>query len=184
MCEFDLQRAFLGLGAAAEDFKDQPGAVEDFGVPGFLEVALLDWRQRAIHHHQLDLVAGNESEDLLDLALAEIGRGPDLTDRRDQRVGDREVDGARQADGFLQPRLRAAYDVLLRLRFRVAPAHSQVRADDDHPPGFFAPCRPRTVGAPFKISGFQSDHFQAGASSPPSNSWIGAPGMMVEIACL
>jgi len=42
----------------------------------------------------------------------------------------------------------------------------------------------RTFGSPFRISGFQSDHSQAGASSPPSNNWIGAPGMMVEIACL
>jgi len=61
MRKFDLQRAFLGLGAAAEDFEDQPGAIENLGVPGLLEIALLDRRQRAIHHHQFDLVAGNES---------------------------------------------------------------------------------------------------------------------------
>ena len=184
MREFDLQRAFLGLGAAAEDFQDQPGAVEHLGVPGLLEVALLDRRQRAIHHHQFDLVPGDQADDLLDLALAEIGRGPDLADRRDQRIRDRQVDRARKPDGFLQPRLRAANDMLIRLRLGIAAAHSQIGADDNHPPGCFIPRRPRTVGVPFKISGFQSDHFQAGASSPPSNNWIGAPGMMVEIACL
>ena len=123
-------------------------------------------------------------DDLLDLALAEIGRGPDLADRRDQRLRDRQIDGARQADGFLEPRLGIAQDMLIRLRLGIAAAHSQIRADDDHPPGGFTPCRPRTVGTPFDISGFQSDHSQAGASSPPSNNWIGAPGMMVEIACL
>jgi hypothetical protein len=74
--------------------------------------------------------------------------------------------------------------MVIRLRVGIAAAHTQIGADDDHPPGCFAPRRPRTVDAPFKIAGFQSNHSQAGASSPPSNSWIGAPGMMVEIACL
>jgi hypothetical protein len=72
----------------------------------------------------------------------------------------------------------------IRLRIGIATAHPQVRADDDHPPGLLARYRPRTVGTPIRISGFQSVHSQAGASSPPSNNWIGAPGMMVEIACL
>ena len=184
MGEFDLQRAFPGLGAAAEDFEDQPGAVENLGAPGLLEIALLDRRKGAIHHHQFDVVPGDESDDLLDLALAEIGRRPDLTDGRDQRVRDREVDGARKTHGFLKPRLRIAQGMLIRLRLGIAAAHSQIRADDNHPPGCFTSCRPRTVGIPFRMSGFQSGHSQAGASSPPSNNWIGAPGMMVEIACL
>ena len=42
--------------------------------------------------------------------------------------------------------------------------------------------RVRTVS--FNLAAFQSDHAHADASSPPSNSWIGAPGMMVEMACL
>ncbi len=190
MRQFDLQRALLGFGAAAEDFEDQPGAIENLGAPGLLEIALLDRRQRTIHHHQFDVVAGDEADDLLDLALAEIGRGPDLTDRRNHRIRDGQIDGARQTDGFLEPRLRIAQDVgiaedmLIRLRLGIAAAHPQIRADDDHPPVSFTPCRPRTVGTPFDLSGFQSDHSQAGASSPPSNNWIGAPGMMVEIACL
>ena len=94
MRKLDLQRAFLGLGAAAEDLQDQPGAVEHLGVPGLLEIALLDRRQRAIHHHEFDVLPGDETDDLLDLALAEIGRGPDLADRRDHGVGDGQVDGA------------------------------------------------------------------------------------------
>src|SRR5450759_5687623 len=115
MREFDLQRAFLGLGSAAKDFEDQPGAVENLGVPGFLEVALLYRRQRAIHHHQFDLVPGDETDDLLDLALAEIGRGPDLADRRDQRVRDRQVDSPRQTHGLPEPRLGLAYGTPTRL---------------------------------------------------------------------
>ena len=161
MREFDLQRAFLGLGAAAEDFQDQAGAVEHLGVPGLLQIALLDRRQRAIHHHQFDLVPGDEADDFLDLALAEIGRGPDLADRRDDGFRDGQVDRAREAFGLLEPRLGIADGMRLRLRVGVAAAHPQIRADDDHPPGLLAPRRPRTVGAPFKISGFQSGLFKS-----------------------
>ena len=183
MREFDLQRTFLGLGAAAEDFQDQSGAVEHLGVPGLLEIALLDRRQRAIHHHEFDIVALDETEDLLDLALAEIGRRSDLADRRNQRIRNRQVDGARQTCGFFQPGLGIAHG-LVRLRIGIAAAHTQIRTDDDHPSGLSVPRRPRTVSAPYAIEGFQSGYSQAGASSPPSNNWIGAPGMMVEIACL
>ena len=184
MRKLDLQRAFLGLGAAAEDFQDQPGAVEHLGVPGLLEIALLDRRQRAVHHHQFDVVPGDETDDLLDLALAEIGRRPDLADRRDQGLGDGQIDGARQTGGLVEPRFDNREQHRSVCASRVAAAHAQIGADDDHPPGFGAPRRPRTVGVPFTIQGFQSVHSQAGASSPPSNNWIGAPGMMVEIACL
>jgi hypothetical protein len=183
MRKLDLQCAFLGLGAAAEDFQDQPGAVEHLGVPGLLEIALLDRRQRTIHHHQFNVVARDEARDLLDLAFAEIGRWPDLADRRDQGIGDRQIDGARQTRRLLEPGFGIAHG-LVRLRIGIAAAHSQIRADDDHPPGLSVHCRPRTVGAPFTVEGFQSVNSQAGASSPPSNNWIGAPGMMVEIACL
>src|ERR1700733_9102629 len=105
MCQFDLQRAFPGLGATAEDFQDQSGAVEHLGVPGLLEIALLDWRECAIHYHKFDVMPGDEAGDLLDLALAEIGRGPDLADRCDQRLRDDEINGACEARGLLEPRL-------------------------------------------------------------------------------
>src|SRR4029079_13846466 len=75
MRKLDLQRAFAGAGAPTEDFQDQPGAIDNLGAPGLFEVALLDRRQRAIHHHDSDLVAFDEAGNLLDLALAdEAGR--------------------------------------------------------------------------------------------------------------
>src|SRR5208283_1847979 len=122
-------------------------------IPGLLKIALLDRRQRAIHHDKPDLLARNEPNDLLDLALAEVGRGPDLADRRDQRVRDRQVDSAGEADGLFQPRLQPSYRATVRLRLGVTAAHPQVRADDDHPPGCSTPCRPRTVSIPFQTLG-------------------------------
>src|ERR1700756_3388410 len=183
MREFDLQRALLRFRAAAKDFQDQAGAIKHLGVPGLFQVSLLNRRQRAIHHDQLDVMAGDETDNLLDLALAEIGRGANLSDRRNQRVRDLEIDGARKPRGLVKPRLEIAQGVPIRLRLAAA-AHPQIRADDNPPPACFGPCRPRTVSTPFPIPRFQSIHSQAGASSPPSNNWIGAPGMMVEIACL
>ena len=110
--KLDLKRAFLGLGAPAKDFKDQPGAVENLGIPGLFKIALLDRRQRAIHHHEIDLMPGDKACDLLDLALAEIGRGSDLADRCNDGFGDGQIDGARKTDGFLKPRVSIAREVM------------------------------------------------------------------------
>lgn len=130
------------------------------------------------------MMHAHQAEDLLDLAFAEIGRGANLADRRDQRLGDGEIDCACKPDRLFKPRVGIARDMMRRLRIGIAPPRTQVRADDNHPPGCFAACRLWTVGGLVNTPGFQSDRSQAGASSPPSNNWIGAPGMMVEIACL
>ena len=50
----------------------------------------------------------HEAGDLLDLAVADVGRGPDLAERHDAGLHDLEVDGARKPDRLFQPRARRA----------------------------------------------------------------------------
>ncbi len=95
MRQFDLQRAFLGARALAEDFENETGAVDDLGVPGFLQIALLHRRKRAVHGHERDLLRLDDRADLLDLALAEIGRGPHLVQRNQDFAAHVEIDRLR-----------------------------------------------------------------------------------------
>jgi len=79
MREFDLQRAFLGLGRRPKDFEDQPGASSTLVFQAFQDCAAGSATGASITH-PIHLMPGDEPDDLLDLALAKIGRGPDLTD--------------------------------------------------------------------------------------------------------
>jgi hypothetical protein len=182
--EFDLQRTFARLGASSKDFQDQAGAIEHLRVPCLLEVALLHRRQRAVHHHEFCRMRADEADDFFDLALADIGRRPDLADGRDDRVLHIEIDRTGEPGRLFEARGNAARQNGV-CRTPIARSLFQVRANDDDPSCGVTPGRPRTVDACFFFStGFQSVLSQAGASSLPSNNWIGAPGMMVEIACL
>ena len=104
MRELDLQRAFLGARAPAEDFQDQPGAVEHLGVPGLLQIALLHRRERAVDHDDAGFEALHQAGDLVDLAFADIGRGPDVAERHDAGLDHVEIDGAGEPDRLLKPR--------------------------------------------------------------------------------
>ena len=98
-------------------------------------------------------MAGDQADDLLDLALAEIGGGPDLADRRCDGFGDDEIDRPCQTDGFLEPRIGIAQRMALRLRVGVAAAHAQIRADDNHPPVVFAPADRGRSAPPSRLRG-------------------------------
>ena len=71
MRKLDLQPALLRLRALAENFEDQPGAVEHLRRPGLFEIALLDRAERMIDDDELGVVHARERGDLLDLACAD-----------------------------------------------------------------------------------------------------------------
>ncbi len=98
----DLQRAFAGARAPAENFQNEAGAVEHLGVPGLFQIALLHRRERAVHHHDAGFEAFDETGDLLDLALAEIGRRMQRAKQHDAGLLDVEIDGAGEPDRLVE----------------------------------------------------------------------------------
>ena len=182
MSELDLQRALAGAGAGAEDFQDQAGAIEHLGVPRLLEIALLHRRERAIDYDQARLHALDKAGDLRDLAGADERRRPDRGDRHDAGLENIEIDRARETDRLVElggGRARAC-------RHRRSPARrptAQLGLDDDGAPDTRARWRAQLVCAR-DPTGFSQALSPVGRSSVPSNSWIGCPGMIVEMACL
>src|SRR3546814_16003205 len=53
MRQLDLEPPFGGRRALAEDFEDQPGAVDHLGLERGFAVALLDRRQRGLEHAEI-----------------------------------------------------------------------------------------------------------------------------------
>ena len=67
-------------------------------------------------------MAFHQAGDLVDLAFADIGRGPDVVERRDAGLDDVEIDGAREPDRLVEPRRRRALVLPPRVRDAAAPA--------------------------------------------------------------
>ncbi len=76
--QLHLQAAFTRAGTLAEDFEDQPGAVENLAAPRLLEVALLHRRDRVVDDGETGIVLGDQLAELIDLAGAEQRRRPRL----------------------------------------------------------------------------------------------------------
>jgi hypothetical protein len=100
--ELHLQRSLPRPRPCAENFQDQPGAVEHLRVPGLFEIALLHRGERAIHHDQARLQALDQSGDLLDLAGADEGGRADRGDRNDPGFQNRKIDRAGEPHRFLE----------------------------------------------------------------------------------
>ena len=152
----DLQRAFAGARAPAEDLQDQAGAVEHLGVPGLFEIALLHRRQRAVHHHDAGFEAFDEAGDLLDLALAEIGRRPQRVEHDDAGLHDVEIDGAGEADRLVEPGLGRCVSMLAALRdVRVRRSTGSITSARP----VAEPVEPQPVSARVATARLQSDLF-------------------------
>ena len=169
--QLDLQPAFMGARPRAENFEDQAGAVDDLGLPAPFEIALLHRAQRAVDDDEPDLVFADQPAQILDGPAAEQAAGARPRDPGDLGAHDVEVDGPRQTDRLLEPGLdRAAW------RSRRLPAGAAISAPD----GQRARAGRNAVRAIRRVCAAQG----SAISLPASNSWIGCPGITVEIACL
>ena len=129
----DLQRPFPRLRPPAEDFQDQPGAIEHLGDPGLLEIALLHRRERGVQDHEPGRMGLYQPGDFFDLAFADECRRRDRGERHETRLDHFEIDCARKSDGFVEPRIRRPH----RPRARALPPRrrmAQIRADHDRAP--------------------------------------------------
>jgi hypothetical protein len=108
MGELDLQLAFTGMRPLAKDLEDQPGPVDDLRLPGTLEIALLDRRERMVDDDQRDLLGLDPRRNLVDLAAAEEGARPIGGQRHADRVGHVEFDRLGEPDRLVEPGFRCA----------------------------------------------------------------------------
>src|SRR4029450_4740975 len=144
MRKLDLQRSLARARAPSENFKDQSRAVDYFRVPRLLQIALLNRRKRTIHHHDRSGHAFCKPGDFIDLALADVGRGSNFTERHQSGFDDGQVDSARKPNGFLKTGFGRA-----RVRKRAAAASGrrllEPRLNDNRSTGLDTRCG-QTIG--------------------------------------
>ena len=102
--QLDLEAAFVGLGVQGEDVEDQARAIDDLGLDGLFEGALLGGRKLVVGDQ--DGVAGLRlcGDELVDLALADVPVGVDMAAVLPLRADDLGAGGVGQA-GQLGDRL-------------------------------------------------------------------------------
>ena len=202
MRQLDLERAFPGGGALAEDVQDQAGAVDHLAGPGALQVALLHRRQRRIDDGDGDVLLGQRVAQRGDLPLAQQrGRAPDAQGE-DSGMHDDEADRGGEADRLGQPRLGGAPVVSAaaelrrgarhrRLRGRARPRGRrrdprarQWRRGSGRCPSRFC-CR-TCLQSPWSAGLISLSRTAPVGTSDlaASKSWMGAPGITVLMACL
>ena len=103
MGELDLQAALAGPRAPPEDLQDEPGPIHHLGVPGLLEIALLDRRHGVVDDDQSAVLRLDEPLYLVDLAGAEQGARPWRRDRHDDALGNIEIDRLGEAGRLGEP---------------------------------------------------------------------------------
>ena len=106
MGQLHLQRALGGARSAAEDFEDQPGAVDHLAVERPFKISLLRRRQRTVEDDEIDPLGFHFGRYGLDLALADVSRRPNGAQRHGLGADHGEVDGPCQTHGLIAPRTR------------------------------------------------------------------------------
>ena len=171
MRQLDLQRAFPRPRARAENFENEPGAVEHLGVPGLFEIALLHRRERVIHDDDPGVVGLDDPGDLFDLAVAEKGRRPQAASVT-MPLSTTSRSMARASPTASSRRAAACRSQGRRARRRRA-CLSQLGLD--RRARVRSPCLQGLAGR-VRVSrrrGSNQTFSPAGASSAPSNSWTG-----------
>jgi len=178
MGKLDLQHAFAGRGALAENFEDQRGTIEHFRARLALKIALLNRRQSRIDKQQFDVVGFYLGGQGFDMTGAEIGRRPNLAHFHD--VGENHV----QPDCFRKP-FKLGLPCLKAMIGRLA---SDIGTDKPHSCRLFLPVdiglRAARKAAILVVKIVHMVRQSWSLFCSGSNSWIGAPGMIVEMACL
>src|SRR5439155_11822218 len=151
----DLQRTLAGVRAPAEDFENEPGAVEHLCAPSFFQIALLHRRERAIDDHDAGLGAFDQAGDLLDLALADEGGGADVADRHNTGLHHFEVDRLCEPDRFIKLGRGRAQRRACRYARRHAAAH--MRLDDERATAAGAPAGARPISLAIDPARLQLD---------------------------
>ena len=142
--KLDLEGAFLGPGALAENLENQPGAVEHLGVQFLLEIALLHRRQRVVDDDQLRLALLHDVGELRHLAAAEQRCRARVGDRHDRRVDRIEIDGAGKPDRLVVACVRRATQARA-VRIVVAARLARKHRHNDNRPGRILGFRPELM---------------------------------------
>src|SRR5277367_6034874 len=160
----------MGARPLAENLQDQARSVDDLGLPAPFEIALLHRAHRGVDDDEPDVVFTDQFAQVCDGAAAQKAARARARDIGNFGADYVETDRLGETDRFFQPSFdRAAGDfsrVPSRCRFR----H---RMYDESPT-----CRAR-VDDRWGICLVQDSAISLG-----SKSWIGCPGITVEIACL
>ena len=161
----------MGARPRAEDFEDQARAVNDLRVPAPFQVALLYRTQHAIEDNQTDPVIADKSSEVFEGPTSEEAAWLRAGDPGDLGTDHIEANRPRETDRFLQSGLDGATRDLCRL---LARRRFQRGMHYKRSTGRGAVRARRCVCAAQ----------DSAISLLGSNSWIGCPGITVEIACL
>ena len=85
--ELDLQFPLLGPGAAGEDVEDEPGAVDDLGAEGGLQVLLLGRGELRVEYDGARTLLAHRGGDFEDLPLPDEGGGLEPVQPLGERPG-------------------------------------------------------------------------------------------------
>jgi len=88
LSQLNLEAAFARSRARRKNVQNELGAVDDLGVDGLFEVALLGGREVVVEDHHVGAAGCDGGRDLIDFAMADEGGGVRSRARLKQSFGD------------------------------------------------------------------------------------------------